>query len=186
MVMWKTQKASNINKSTINMKKSTKFLIPTLALTILSVAGAVGISTVSAHGFGRGEGRDSFTQSLSEKFNLNEGEVNSFLEEKQVARQEERKTEREEHLSGLVSEGKLTGDQKTAMINKMEENQAEKQQNRDQFKDMTREERQAERQEHRDEMDQWFEEQGIDKDESDLRGEMGEGHGGRGGNGLGK
>lgn len=160
------------------MKKSTKFLIPTLALTIASISGAVAIDNASAHGFGGGEGRDSFIQSLVEKFNLNEDEVDSFLEEQRAARQEERKTEREEHLNQLVSEGKLTEDQKSALIEKMEENQAEREANREEFQNMTREERRAQRQEHRDEMDQWFEDQGIDKDDLGLRGGMGKGHGG--------
>ena len=162
------------------MKKGKKFLIPALALTVASISGAIVIDNASAHGFGGGEGRDSFIQALAEKFNLSEDEVDSFLEEQRTARQEERKTEREEHLNQLVSEGKLTEDQKNALIAKMEENQAEREANREEFQNMTREERQAQRQQHREEMDEWFEEQGIDKDELGLRGGMGKRHGGRG------
>lgn len=168
-------------KKTKKMKTSTKLLIPTLALTVFTIAGAVAIDNASAHGFGGGEGRGGFIEALSEKFNLNQDEVDTFLEEQKAARQEERKGEREEQLNQLVSEGKLTEDQKAALITKMEENQAEREANREEFQNMTREERQVERQEHREEMDQWFEEQGIDKDELDLGRGEGRGHGGRGG-----
>lgn len=169
------------------MKKSTKILVPTLVLGVLAGAGALGVKSANANWFGfrGGENKDSLIQRLVEKFNLNQGEVETTFEEHRDQMQEERKAQQEERLSDLVSEGKLTEDQKNALIAKMEENQAEREQNREEFQNMTREERQAERQEHRDEMDQWFEEQGIDKNVLGGRGEMGGGHRGHGGRGMG-
>jgi len=168
------------------MKKSTKILIPTLVLGVLAGAGALGVKSASANwfGFGGGENKDSLIQRLVDRFNLNQGEVEEALEEHRDQMQEERKNRQEEYLSELVSEGKLTDDQKNALIAKREEERTEREQNREEFKNMTREERQAEREAHREEMDQWFEDQGIDKT---VLGGQGKGMGGRhGGFGRGK
>lgn len=163
------------------MKKSKKIIVPAFALSILTLAGTVGIENTYAHGFG---GDESLSQALVEKFSLNEDEVKTFFEERREARQAEMAAQREEALNQLVSEGKLTEDQKNALTSKFEENRAEREANRENFKEMTREERKAERDAHKEEMDQWFEDNGIDK--SVLDGLRGGKRGGHGGPGLGK
>jgi predicted GNAT family acetyltransferase len=145
------------------MKKSHKILIPTLALTVASVAGLAGIGSVLADEDESGR-HSSIISKLVEKFNLSEDEVRSVFDEERDERQAQMKANREEKLNTLVSEGKLTEEQKNALLAKWEEEQAERGTGRGEgFKDMTKEERDAEMEAHRTEMDEWLEAQGIDK-----------------------
>ena len=165
------------------MKKSTKILVPTLVLGVLAGAGALGVKSANANWFGfrGGENKDSLIQRLVEKFNLNQGEVEGAFEEHREEMQEERKEHQEEHLNELVSEGKLTEDQKNALIEKREQWKEEREQDREELKDMTREQRREQAQEHREEMQQWMEDSGIDHDALGGQGNgMGRGHGGFG------
>jgi hypothetical protein len=86
----------------------------------------------------------------------------------------------EENLSQAVLDGKITEEQKNALIAKREEMQA----NREDLSDLSREERQEKRKEHRDEMQEWAEENGIDMGEIMPGG--GQGRGGQRGGGFGK
>ncbi|MEA2007053.1 MAG: hypothetical protein U9O20_02745 [Patescibacteria group bacterium] len=141
------------------MKVSKKVLVPSLAFVAIVVAGTVGASKAGAFGFSgnRGENRESLIQRFIEKFDLNKDDIEGVFENHRNQMQEKRNQRHEEHLSELVSDGKLTEDQKIVLI-------AKREQDCEEFQNMTREERQAERQAHREEMDQWFEEQGIDHD----------------------
>lgn len=170
------------------MKKSAKILIPTLVLGVMTGAGALGVKSANAHWFGFGkmnENRESLIQKLVDRFNLNKDEVEETFQQHREEMQEQRKQQREEHLNQLVSEGKLTEDQKNALIAKMEENQAERAASREEFQNMNWEERREARQEHREEMDKWLEEQGIDEDVLGRFGKGLGGHGRHGGGGMG-
>ena len=98
------------------MKTSAKILIPTLILGVMAGTSALGIKNADAHWFGFGKGkenRDSLIQRLVDRFNLNKSEVEETFEQHREQMQEQRRQRQEEHLSQLVSEGKLTEDQKT-------------------------------------------------------------------------
>ena len=101
---------------------------------------------------------------LAEKFNLSEEDVNEVFEEDHAAMWQDRQVKMEERLSEAVSAGVITEEQKTLLLTKMNEWQAD---------------RSALRQEHREEMESWMEENGINHDS--LRQYMGfGGHGGFG------
>lgn len=99
---------------------------------------------------------------LAQKFNLNESDVEAVFESVRDERQAEMKKRQEEKLSDAVDDGVITEAQKNAILVKMEEHQAQRNQNRE-------------------EMQNWFEEQGIDQ--TKLRDYLG--MGGRGGRGMG-
>ncbi len=150
-----------------------KIIIPAIALTILAGLTINGVTRAYAD-----ESSNNFppmVQGLVEKFNLNKDEVSSYLEEQRQVRQEERRTEREGMLNTAVSEGKITEEQKTLLLNKMDEYRN----NKEDFFGLTREEKQQAIEEHRAEMQTWAEENGIDLPTLNL------GRGGFGG-GLGK
>ena len=117
-----------------------KIIIPSLALTVLAGVGSHAVTTVYAQ---ENNSVHPMMQNIAQRFNLNEDEVANFFKEQRETRMEERKATREEQLNQAVSEGKITEEQKNALLTKMEE-------------------RKAQRQTHREEMQAWAEENGID------------------------
>ena len=99
-----------------------------------------------------------FAQRLAERFGLNQDEVTTFMEEMHEERQANRQQAMEDRLNQAVEDGKLTFEQKTELLQKMEDWHA----NREDFRDLTREERQAQHEAHRAEMQEWAEANGID------------------------
>lgn len=143
------------------MKLSRKVVIPTLALGALTMVGAYGINTANAHGFGFRDGlenRDSLIQRLVERFNLNRGEVEEVFEQHREERQNEQRAQREERLNQAVASGKITEDQKNALIAKINEWRAE----RENIRNLS-EERHEKMREHHEEMRQWMEGNDVER-----------------------
>ncbi len=88
-------------------------------------------------------------QGIAKKFNLDENEVAQYMQEQRAARQQQMRTNMEEKLNEAVESGKLTQEQKTKLLDKIEEHEQE-------------------RQSHRTEMQAWAEENGIDMQELGL------------------
>jgi hypothetical protein len=127
-------------------KLNKKILIPTLALAAITGLGVLGVTSVKAD-----EDRPCppIVETLIEKFNLNEDEVSSVLDEVRQERQGQMQQNREERLNQAVSDGVITEEQKELIQTRWQEMFAEREQ---------------ERQAHREEMQAWFEENGIDHD----------------------
>lgn len=124
----------------------------------------------------------SFLQYLIEKFNLNKTDVENAAKDFRNERQEERLKTVEEKLTQAVTDGKITEEQKTKILEKIKSWQDEK----DTWFGLTREERMTKRSEHRAEMKKWAEENGIDLHSIIGFGDgMHEGRGMRDGNGRG-
>jgi cell division protein FtsN len=119
-----------------------KLLIPTLGLAALIGTGIVGTSIVKADSFNP---NSPIVQKLVERFGLNEDEVVSTFEELRTEHQEMIRRTKEEKLNQAVNDGVITEEQKQALLAKWEEMKAEKEQ-------------------HREEMENWFDEQGIDRE----------------------
>lgn len=147
------------------MKKS-KMIVPALVLGVATIVGVSSFSSVSAN---EGEQYPPIVQKIAEKFNLNQDEVNQVFEENRKEKREEMRSKKEEHLNKLVNEGKLTEDQKNALITKMDEMHEKKESRREELKNLSQEERKEKMKEYhkadREEMKQFFEEQGIDPKE---------------------
>ncbi len=161
-----------------------KMIIPALVLGVATVVGVSSFSNVSANEESQ---YSPIVQRIAEKFSLNQDDVEQVFEDGREEHRAEMKKNREERLSELVSEGKLTEDQKNALIAKQEENRVKSEERRNEFQNLSREERQAKMKESREtnkaEMEKFAEEQGIDLKE--LHSEMGEGFGERKGRGNG-
>lgn len=101
---------------------------------------------------------------IAAAFNLDSSKVDAVVKEvqkeHQAERQAEMKQKQEEHLSTLVSEGKITESQKKAIIAKTEE--LRKAHIPGTMKNMTQEERKAAMEQHRSELKSWADSQGID------------------------
>src|SRR4030042_3707431 len=86
---------------------------------------------------------------IAQKFNLNEQEVNEVFEQERQEMWQNRQKIQEERLNQAVTDGIITQEQKTKLLEKMNEWQADKT---------------TQRQEHREEMQTWMEKNGIDHD----------------------
>lgn len=161
-----------------------KMIVPALVLGVATVIGVSSFSNVKANDEAQ---YPPIIQKIAEKFNLNQDEVKQVFNEEREAHQAEMKQKREEELNKLVSEGKLTEDQKNALIAKQEEMQKNRESQREEMKDLSKEERQEKmkeyREAHRQEMEKFAEEQGIDLKE--IHAQMGEGFGKKEGMGRG-
>lgn len=136
------------------MKKA--IIILALALGLL---GVVGYGTAKAYA-GDPDKYPPIVQKLVERFGLNEDEVKAVFDEERTERQQQMQARFEERLNQAVSEGKITEEQKQAILAKKEEMQA----NFGQFKDLSPEERREKMEAHREEMKTWAEENGINLD----------------------
>jgi len=154
------------------MKLEKNKIIPVVALSVFAVIGLVGIGSVFADS--DDSNKDSRPQRIAEHFNLDLDSVNGFFEEERTIHQAEMQQRQAEKLAQLVTDGKITEDQKTAIASKYDEMRSEREEDRvekGEMRDMTFEERKAERAERviergsrHAEMDSWLEENNIGKD----------------------
>lgn len=95
------------------MKKVTKYsLVAGTTLGLVAMLGVANLSAVNASP--KITKQSNLVQKISEKFSLNQDEVNKVFEEERIARHNER-------LTKLVADGKITEEQKTLMENHFKE-----------------------------------------------------------------
>lgn len=139
-----------------------KIIIPLLALTILgSSIYAAGV--VQAEDTPQGPGYSSIITKLVAKFNLNEEEVKAVFDSERQERETEMETKRQEELNKLVTDGKITEEQKQLIIAKQKELGDQMQANRESEKDLSREDRQKLQQTRMEELKAWAQTNGIDE-----------------------
>lgn len=141
---------------------------------LVAISGMVGISKADDS-----SNRDTLIQRITEKFNLNQGEVEEVFNQHGEERHQQRQMEIEERLNKAVSDGKITEEQKNLILKKKEEMQGQ----RESFKNLSDEERKEQMINHREEMKKWAEENDIDMKEfmGGGKGFGGEGRGHKGG-----
>ncbi|HUW22360.1 MAG TPA: hypothetical protein VMW41_06890 [Candidatus Bathyarchaeia archaeon] len=130
-------------------------IIPTLVLALL---GFVGYGTAKAFAANGNGNYPPIIDKLVERFGLNREEVQKVFDEERTQRQQQMQANFEERLNQAVSEGKITEEQKKAIIAKKAEMQAEC----EGFKDLSLEERKTKMEEYKKEMESWAQENGID------------------------
>lgn len=136
-----------------------KLLLAAVTVTVLG-AGFFGISTVSAQT--ASSRSSSIVQKIADRFGLNKDEVQKVFDEEHAARRTEMQAKMEERLNTLVTEGKITAEQKMLIQNKMKELQAERQANKEKMKSLTPEQMKEEMESKKTELDAWAKENGID------------------------
>ena len=137
--------------------KSKKIIIPAIALGALSLVSVLGVSSVRAD---ENSTLHPVAQRLAERFNLNVDEVDQVFGEEREERQQQMQVRFEERLDESLNDGKITEEQRQAIIAKRDEMRGE----REEFRGQMSEERQENREVHREEMESWAEENGIDLD----------------------
>lgn len=145
------------------MKKKTKMLLLSALVIGMSISVASAATSTS-----------NIAQKIAEKFNVSADEVQKVIDENGGVMHMGKGGGMENRLADLVSEGKITEEQKTAILNKHEEM-------RNKMDNLTEEEVEAQREEHRAEMKAFLESIGVDSSLFPQDGPKG----GRGGRGMG-
>ncbi|PIR98169.1 MAG: hypothetical protein COT89_00440 [Candidatus Colwellbacteria bacterium CG10_big_fil_rev_8_21_14_0_10_42_22] len=135
-----------------------KFTAITLsALAVGLIIGGAGIVSADT-----GDDSRPWFGRFAEKFNLDQAEVQSFMQEIHEERMAEMQDRFGDRLDTAVENGNLTEAQKNLILEKHEEMRAERQANQENWQGLSPEERREQAQEHRAEMQQWAKDNGID------------------------
>jgi len=145
------------------MKNKTRYLVLSLLLLGMSVYGAGRVLAEDESTY------PPFVQTIAQKLGVDESQVKGAFDEIRAEHFAEMQETREDRLNEAVADGVITEEQKNALIAKWEEMHAE---------------HAAQRQAHQTEMQQWYEEMGIDH--TALHEYMAGPWGMRGGMGFGK
>ncbi len=124
-------------------KINKKYIAPSVVLTLILIASVYGTTRALAEDVTY----PRIVTKLAQKFGLKESEVNEVFEQDRLEMWEDQKKMQVETLSDAVSDGVITEEQKSKLIEKLNNWQAEKS---------------AQRADHREEMRDWFTENGID------------------------
>ncbi len=148
-------------------------------LAIASVAGASAANSSTTNP------QDNLINKIAKKFNLKPADVKAVFEQDRSEHEAAMNQKVEDKLNQLVKDGKLTEQQKTAILAKRDEIKKDMQANRDSMKDKTPAERKALMDQKKSELDQWAKDNNIPTEY--LHFVFGHGPGGRGpgGHGMG-
>jgi hypothetical protein len=140
------------------MKKN--IIVSAAVLTI--IAGATLLATKPSFAAEGTNPEQSLVQKLASKFGLKQEEVQSVFDEHHKEMKAEMETKKEERLSQLVKDGKITEAQKQLIINKQKELQAKHEAEFQSMKDKTPEERKAAMEKNKQELEDWAKQNNID------------------------
>jgi hypothetical protein len=135
------------------MALNKKSLVVAGAVATLGLGSLVGLGAVSAES----NNGTSIVEKIAERFNLNKDEVQAVFDEERAAHEAKHKQKLDERLSQAVTDGKITEDQKSEILAKINEMKEFK----DSLKDKTHEERREALDTKRDELKQWAEDNDI-------------------------
>ncbi len=131
-------------------------------LLVASGVFAIGIASLGVISSASADtGNGSLAQKIAQKFNLNQDEVESVLEEHHEQKKAEHKQDRSEKLSQAVSDGKITEEQKDKIVAKIEEFDSEREASKGKAKQMSKEERKAMMDTKRNELKEWADQNDI-------------------------
>lgn len=132
-----------------------RFLLPTVLVVSLLMVGVLTASLVSA----QDSAYPTIIERLSSRFNLNKDEVQQVFEEVRDEHKADMYARWADRLGDFVAEGKITEDQKQAILDKHEEVEAKMEEIRSQ--NLTEDERREKVRALHDELRSWSDEQGL-------------------------
>jgi DNA repair ATPase RecN len=134
-----------------------KIFISSVVMTGILAVGAIGVLPADAQ---EANSYPPIIQRLADRFSLNAEEVQVVFEEERADHHSEMLQNFDDRLNNAVSDGKITEEQKAAILDKHEEMQAKMEELLGQ--DLSREEMHQQMQEYHDELSTWAEELGIE------------------------
>lgn len=140
------------------MSRIKKTLLVTGGVLAVGASSLVGAGAVSAQtSSDTAHGPTALIQKIAQKFGLNETEVKAVFDEEHEARQAEMRQNLEERLTQAVTDGKITEDQKSQILTKLDELDTY----RDSLSDKTDEERREAMKTKMEELRTWADENDI-------------------------
>ena len=135
--------------------------------TIVLPVAALALMAMLAYGVGQVKADDQYknhplVQFIAERFDLDEEEVLSAMEDFQEQQHEEMGVQFENRLTQAVLDGKITEDQREMILQKYEEMRVERESSWAALREMSLEERRDEIMARHEELRSWAEENGID------------------------
>lgn len=106
--------------------------------------------------------KQTLSQKIAQKFGLKEGDVNEVFKEYQVERNTQRQEQITLKLDQMVKDKKITAEQKTAILAKLNDLWKRHMDNRDALRTMTPQQRKEEREKVRQELQDWANQHKID------------------------
>lgn len=131
-----------------------KIAIAIVALTILTLAGTIGVGKILAEDVNN---YPPIISKLVERFGLNEDEVKSVFDEARQEHQAQMQVKFEEKLNQAVNDGKISQEQKNKILAKHEEMC----QNKENWQSLSKEEKREKARELKEEIKNWAEAEGI-------------------------
>lgn len=133
-----------------------------LAIAILTLAGAATIGFRSVYATDSQGKYPSIIQKLVERFGLNETDVQTVFDEVKQEKQSLMQERFEERLNQAVGDGKLTEAQKQLVLDKHQEMVVNRQENKEDWHDMTFEQIRIYKQEYKEDLENWATQNDID------------------------
>ncbi len=127
------------------------------AFTAVGLASLGIVASVSADS----SNSDNLSSKIAQKFNLNQEEVQKVFDEHKGEMHQEHQAKISTKLDDYVSSGKITANQKTLIINKLDEMHKQREDNKESLKNLTQEERKLKMEEKKTELESWAEQNGI-------------------------
>lgn len=137
-----------------------KITFPFIALGVLAFGTLITQSNAFADDKINSE--TTIVEKIATKFNLNKDEVQKVFDEERKELHIKMQEKNALRLEALVKEGKITQAQKTLILNKQKEMQKQRENHKEEFKDMTPEERKLKMEARRTNIENWAKENGID------------------------
>lgn len=136
-----------------------KALLVTGAASTIGLSSMVGVvsAQASTDTLKDNSAGQSLVDKIATKFNLNKDDVQKVFDQDREEHRQEMQQKLEDRLSKAVSDGKITEQQKTLILNKVQEMQS----NKESLKDKTPEERRSLMKAKHDELTQWAKDNNI-------------------------
>ncbi|NTV31374.1 hypothetical protein HGA91_05370 [candidate division WWE3 bacterium] len=136
-----------------------KIILPVLGTVLIGV-GAFGATRALADDTITTSNVPSIIQRLADRFEVSTDDVKTVFEEARADHRQEMQARMSERLDQLVSDGKITADQKNLIEDKIAEIEAQRKSDKNQ--DLTPEQRRQQMEDERDSFEQWAKDNGID------------------------
>lgn len=130
----------------------------------MSTVGLASLASVgmAAAATNNSTGQQNLVDKIAQKFNINKDDLQKVFDEERAAHEAGHEKAQADRLQKLVDDGTITATQKTAIEAKLKELKAEREANKDEFKNLSEDQRNAKMDEKRTELENWAKEQGLD------------------------
>lgn len=128
-----------------------------MALTLVGVG-----SYATTQAYAQSSTMPNLVQMIAQKFNLNQNDVQAVFDQAKQQQMANRQTKIDNRLTQAVKDGVITDAQKQLIVNKLQEIQTQRQNTKDQFKNMTPQQRRDAMQRQIQDLQQWAKDNNID------------------------